>query len=968
MLHIDLAGIGAGPANLSLAALAEPIGTLRCRFFERQEDMRWHPGLMLPGSLLQVSYLKDLVTLVDPTNRYTFLNFLAQTGRLHRFASIPRQDVSRREFESYYRWAARELGSVEPGCEVLEVTHRGSAFRVGTSRGTHTARHISVGVGPAPWVPESAAPHLGATVFHSSEFAGHLEGLAGQRVVVVGGGQSGAEVVAHLLDFGPERAVLSLVWVTRRPGFPPLDDTAFTNEWFQPDYVRYFHQLPEQRRRQLLLHQQLASDGISASLLERIYRRLYEADFVDGAPVSYALLPGRQLARLSPSADLGGGWRAELTHQDTGTQEAVRGDIVILATGYRFRIPGALLPIADRIDVSGGGEPVLAADYSARWDGPAGNKLFFLNAGRLSHGIADPNLSLASWRAAVVLNSLTGGAVHQAVHATSSVSTWGPRPLAATNNHAVPVTETERSRSMSLHQLIVPTNPTPNGDVHIGHIAGPFIGADALRRAALQRGESASVLLGTAWQNNHVVLAARRRGLPYLEVAASFSAQIEASFESVGIEHDVMLRQADIPVIRRETRLAYDRLRADGSVVLREARAQFCPGPACQDWRFQGFVAGRCPHCGSPDAAGIDCEGCGIYHDDSELLEPRCSVCGEDTVTRAVSRAFLELEPKRGWFEDYFSRVVMGSAVRRFAEDVLSRPLPSVAVTCPGTFGIAAAEPELPGQMIYPAFELAPRYSVMAQQYRAARAAGGAAWAAGAVPAGGAAKLAGSRMTMIFGFDNAFERVFLFPAVLNVLDTGCAPLPDIMQMSYFYLLDGRKFSTSRGHLIGVRDLVDEAGADAVRLYLSATRPETGTSDFRRADFLSSPEIATVRTLTRWAQSGSIAAGTDPLPEDGGRKELAEASWRLYEALLPDTLSCSRAAEALLRLTRLAGAAALSAPADALMNDILHAVVNGAGALIPHTAGRLREAFSVPEMPFDGAPSPEVRSRAGHGRS
>ena len=950
MVPLDLAGIGAGPANLSLAALAEPVGALRCLFFDRQETLSWHPGLMLPESVLQVSYLKDLVTLVDPTNRYTFLNFLARTGRLYRFASIPRQDVSRREFESYYRWAASELGSVETGCEVWEVRHQGSSFRVDTSRGEHTARNISVGVGPAPWVPESVASHLGATVFHSSEFAGHLGGLPGQRVVVVGGGQSGAEVVAHLLDFPPRQAVHSLVWATRRPGFPPLDDSAFTNEWFQPDYVRYFHGLSGQRRRQLLAGQQLASDGVSAGLLERIYRRLYEADFVDSVPVSYALLPGRELVSLSLSAH-SAEWRAELRQLDTGAVEVVTADIVVLATGYRFRVPDALLPVADRINWGAGGEPVLAADYSAHWDGPAGNKLFFLNAGRLSHGIADPNLSLASWRAAVVLNSLTGGAVYHAVNARSSASSWGP--LTAVNSRRAPLAESRRSPSMSLHHLIVPTNPTPNGDVHIGHIAGPFIGADTLRRAALQRGESASVLLGTAWQNTHVMLAAQRRGLPYLDVAASFASQIEASFESIGIEYDVMLRHADIPAIADETRCAYARLRTDGSIVVREAVAQFCDSDTCGDWRFQGFVAGRCPHCGSADAAGIDCEGCGLYHDDSELLEPTCSVCGKATAARRLRRAFLELEPLRAWFEEYFSTVVMGAVVRRFAEDVLSRPLPSVAVTCPGPLGLPAQDPELPGQVIYPAFELAPRYSVMAQEYRpAARAAG----------APGASS---RRMTMIFGFDNAFERVFLFPAVLRALDTGRAPLPDVMQMSYFYLLDGLKFSTSRGHLIGVRDLVDEAGADAVRLYLAATRPETRMTDFHRADFLSSPEVKAVRTLTRWADSGIVAAGPDTPPAAGGRRDLAEASHMLYEALLPDSLCCSRAAQAVLRLTSLAGAAAgPGRPAesrshsqpDGLLKDVLHALVNGAGALIPDTARRLRDAFSVPEVPFDGGQS------------
>jgi methionyl-tRNA synthetase len=952
VFHVDLAGIGAGPSNLSLAALAEPVRTLRCRFLERQADPRWHPGLMLPDSALQVSYLKDLVTLVDPTNPYTFLNFLACTGRLHRFASVPTQVVSRREFEAYYRWSARQLESVQTGCEVREVTYRDGAFRLGTSDAEYTSQHLSVGTGPSPVIPDAALPHLGSTVFHASHFKDHLGSLAGKRVAVVGGGQSGAEVVAHLLDLQEHQAVTSLVWASRRPGFPQLDDSAFANEWFQPDYVRHFHGLAEQRRRHLLAIQQLASDGISADLLERIYRRLYVNDFVDDAPLSYTLLPGRELAGIVPLVH-DHGWRVELTHTDTGIPEMVSADVVILATGFRFRIPDALLPMADRIALGADGELALQADYSALWDGPAGNKLFFLNAGRLSHGIADPNLSLSSWRAAVVLNSLTAGTAYATVHGRSSASTWGPDTkrrrgaLSATRTR-----ELTRSLPVTVHHLIIPSNPTPNGDVHLGHIAGPFIGADALRRGALQRAEPAGVMLGTAWQNTHVMLAARRQGRPYLEVAASFAGEIESSFESVGIGYDIMLRHGDTSAIEDRTRLAYRRLREEGSLIIRDTIAQFCQSPGCEDWRFQGFVSGRCPHCGSLDAAGIDCEGCGLYHDDGELLDPHCSICGDRTVRRSLRRGFLELEPLRGWFENYFGKTAMGPVVRSFAQDVLSRPLPSVAVTFQAPLGIAAQDPELPGQMIYPAFELAPRYTVMVDRYRETEA---------------VADLLDSstlRTTMLFGFDNAFERIFLFPAILRVLESEHAPLPDVMQMSYFYLLEGSKFSTSRGHLINVRELVGEAGADAVRLYLAATRPETGPSDFTLSAFRSSPEAAAVRSLVQWARTGRSPAAPEGLRAGESRQELAKASRMLHQALLPETLSCSQAAQAVLHLTRLAGVAADAVAADTADTDkvadasmlqeaVLHSLVNGAGALIPDTAKELRKAFSVPRIPFQG---------------
>ena len=97
---LDAVGVGAGPFNLSLAALLAPTG-LNARFFDRSPDFQWHPGLLFPEAILQVSYLKDLVTLVDPTSPYSFLAFLRAHKRLYRFINRTEIRVSRKEFNQY---------------------------------------------------------------------------------------------------------------------------------------------------------------------------------------------------------------------------------------------------------------------------------------------------------------------------------------------------------------------------------------------------------------------------------------------------------------------------------------------------------------------------------------------------------------------------------------------------------------------------------------------------------------------------------------------------------------------------------------------------------------------------------------------------------------------------------------------------------------------------------------------------
>lgn len=47
---LDLAGIGIGPFNLSLAALLDPQTEVSARFFDRRAGFAWHPGMMLPNT------------------------------------------------------------------------------------------------------------------------------------------------------------------------------------------------------------------------------------------------------------------------------------------------------------------------------------------------------------------------------------------------------------------------------------------------------------------------------------------------------------------------------------------------------------------------------------------------------------------------------------------------------------------------------------------------------------------------------------------------------------------------------------------------------------------------------------------------------------------------------------------------------------------------------------------------------
>ena len=107
----DLVGVGIGPFNLALAALADPVPRLRTLFLDEKPQFSWPPGMMVAGARLQVPFLADLVSLVDPCSQYSYLARLRDQGRLFEFYFSEQFHVPRVEYEAYCASVAGRLPS-----------------------------------------------------------------------------------------------------------------------------------------------------------------------------------------------------------------------------------------------------------------------------------------------------------------------------------------------------------------------------------------------------------------------------------------------------------------------------------------------------------------------------------------------------------------------------------------------------------------------------------------------------------------------------------------------------------------------------------------------------------------------------------------------------------------------------------------------------------------------------------------
>lgn len=444
---LDVVGIGFGPSNLGLAIAMEehnqhvrangPNHTdgaarpLTAAFLERQPRFGWHRGMLLDDATMQVSFLKDLVTMRNPSSDFSFLAYLQSRGRLVEFINHKILFPLRIEFHDYLDWAAARMAHVVTygqqvvGVEPVVVDGRVVAFDVisenaagtgGTSGAggaggrVHRARNVAVAVGLAPSLPAGAT--LGSRVWHNLDLLPRAEAFprqpAPRRFVVVGAGQSAAEVVAYLHD---EFATAEVCSVFTRYGYAPSDDTPFANRIFDPAAVDMYFDADDDVKRMLFdYHRNTNYSVVDAELIEELYRREYR-ERVQGA----RRLRMMNASRVTAVDVADGGVHVSVESLPSGRIERLEADALVYATGYQpvdtVRLLGDAGALVERRH---DGSPVVRRDYRLQLAGTdeagAGAAVYVQGGTEHSHGISSSLLSNVAVRTGEIVESIAARA------------------------------------------------------------------------------------------------------------------------------------------------------------------------------------------------------------------------------------------------------------------------------------------------------------------------------------------------------------------------------------------------------------------------------------------------------------------------------------------------------------------------------------------------------------------------------
>ncbi|MFJ7073494.1 class I tRNA ligase family protein [Streptomyces sp. NPDC098781] len=405
--------------------------------------------------------------------------------------------------------------------------------------------------------------------------------------------------------------------------------------------------------------------------------------------------------------------------------------------------------------------------------------------------------------------------------------------------------------------FVFSTPPTPNGDLHLGHLSGPYLGADAFVRFQRLNGVEAWHLTGSDDYQSYVAERARRDGREPAETAAHFSAEIAATLALMDIRPDQYTVTDADPSYPDGLRAFFSRLVDSGSVGLRSTPALF--DEETGDYLYEVDVSGGCPACAQPTSGNI-CEECGQPNLCEDLTDPRTRRSGQRPRRGEIARYCLPLHDFRASITAHHNLGRVPARLRELAHRVFSGPRLDLPLTHPSVWGVGPAQKDADGQVIWVWPEMS--YGFLHGIEVLGRGLG-RKWRADAPHQDW-------KIVHFFGYDNSFYHSLLYPALYKLAFPGWDPDIDY-HVNEFYLLEHQKFSTSRRHAVWGKDILTADSVDAVRFFLSRTRPEGRRTNFDRESYDATLTDTLIGTWQRWLNDlgGRIDQWYDGQAPDAG---------------------------------------------------------------------------------------------------
>ena len=420
--------------------------------------------------------------------------------------------------------------------------------------------------------------------------------------------------------------------------------------------------------------------------------------------------------------------------------------------------------------------------------------------------------------------------------------------------------------------------PYANGPRHIGHVAGFGVPSDVFSRYMRMAGHDVLMVSGTDEHGTPILVTADKEGKTARELADDSNRVIVEDLQGLGLSYDLFTRTT--------TGNHYGVVQEMFSTCLRngymvEQTSLSAISPSTGRTLPDRYIEGTCPICKYADARGDQCDNCGNQLDPTDLVDPRSKINGETPQFVETQHWFLDLpavaDALGEWLDGREASGTWRPNVIKFSQNILEEIRPR-AMTRDIDWGIPVPGWEdQPNKRLYVWFDAVIGYLSASIEW-ARRLGEPDKWREWWNDADAEA-------FYFMGKDNIVFHSQIWPAELLAHNGqgerggepgafGVLNLPTEVVSSEFLTFGDAQFSTSRGHVIYVRDMLERYGPDPLRYFICAAGPETSDAAFTWADFVTRNNSELVagwgnlvnRTATMVAKNFGEVPAAGPLEE------------------------------------------------------------------------------------------------------
>jgi L-ornithine N5-monooxygenase len=413
MIIYDVIGIGFGPSNLAVAAaISEDYRDINAIFLEQKEEFVWHQGMLINDTTMQISFLKDIATLRNPNSKYSFLSYLHENRRLENFANLRTFYPTRIEFNDYLTWVAKKLDEyVTYSQQVQNIQYtniKNEKIIIVETKNNLTGniekrytRNIILACGLSPKYTIKSQISNSKNIFHSAFYLqniGNMDKAKNLKFLVVGGGQSAAEITKDLHSTFKNSTVTNTF---SGFGLKPADDSEFVNEVFCTYSTDEFYQADPTVKEEILEnHADTNYAVVDIDLIKDLYRTNYEEQVIGKQRLEF-----KKMTKVISIEEINNKVLVQSFDKIKSKYHIDEYDVVILATGYNSNAGVELLKnLKEKLVLNQ--KHGLEVDRNYKVKNKENLGIYSATGNELTHGLSDTLLSVLAIRANDILSNI----------------------------------------------------------------------------------------------------------------------------------------------------------------------------------------------------------------------------------------------------------------------------------------------------------------------------------------------------------------------------------------------------------------------------------------------------------------------------------------------------------------------------------------------------------------------------------